>query len=111
MSGKIGGYSGIGESLFHRNTQWRRREPQRVYLLLFYRSLQYKNSPWCSVWLIMIPVFIHFTRMDAHFLFPRNAQIKTKIHRAIVHPPNRLTRKIRNVAVAFLPEAMMVGKK
>tara|TARA_R110002072_G_scaffold73726_1_gene175184 strand:+ start:728 stop:859 length:132 start_codon:yes stop_codon:yes gene_type:complete len=41
----------------------------------------------------------------------QNAHIKTKIHSAIVQPPNRLTRNIKNVAVAFLPEAMIVGKK
>jgi hypothetical protein len=50
---------------------------------------------------------------DAHypFLFERNAQIKTKIHNAIVQPPKRFTKKIKKVAVEFLPDAIIVGKK
>ena len=46
-----------------------------------------------------------------YFFLDKNAQIKTKIHRATVQPPKRFTRNIKNVAVAFLPDAMMVGKK
>jgi len=45
------------------------------------------------------------------FFLAQNAQIKTKIHKATVHPPKRLIKKIKNVAVEFLPDAIMVGKK
>lgn len=42
-----------------------------------------------------------------HFFFSQKAQIKTNIHNAIVQPPKRLTKKIKNVAVEFLPDAIV----
>jgi hypothetical protein len=45
------------------------------------------------------------------FFFAQNAQMKTKIHKANVQPPKRFTRNIKNVAAAFLPDAIIVGKK
>jgi len=52
-----------------------------------------------------------FLLKPCYFFLDKNAQIKTKIHKAIVQPPKRFIRNIKNVAVAFLPDAMMVGKK
>jgi hypothetical protein len=54
---------------------------------------------------------MHKRLFKYYFFLDKNAQIKTKIHRATVQPPKRFTRNIKNVAVAFLPDAMMVGKK
>lgn len=52
-----------------------------------------------------VPCTIHY------FFFAQNAQIKVKIHNAIVQPPKRFIRNIKNVAVVFLPDAMIVGRK
>jgi hypothetical protein len=41
----------------------------------------------------------------------QNAQINTKIHNAIVHPPKRFIKNIKKVAVEFLPDAIIVGRK
>jgi len=52
-----------------------------------------------------------YRKSNYYFFLSQNAQIKTKIHKAIVQPPKRFTKNIKNVAAEFLPDAMTVGKK